>query len=94
MAKEKLTQATRTVALGIAAKGEIELACRTLDETRKTLQLYADELSVDPENAHQSAVGIQAEAIRVAVTGLSLRAASERLAIVSQLASDTKGGAS
>jgi len=87
-------QATRIVALGIAAKGELEIAVRTLDESRAALQIWADELSIDPENAHQSAIGVQAEAIRLAMSALSVRAASERLAVVAQLATDATGGAS
>ncbi len=82
----------RIVALGIAAKGDLEIAVRTLDESRAALQVWADELSIDPENAHQSAVGVQAEAIRLAMSALSVRAASERLAVVAQLAADAMGG--
>lgn len=88
MAGKRVPNTSRIVALGIAAKGDLELACRTLDESRKALQLWADELTVEPENAHQSAVGVQAEAIRLTMAGLSVRAASERLAIVAQLATD------
>ena len=61
---------------------------RTLEESRAALERWADELTVDAENAHQSAVGVQAEAIRVIMCGLSIRAAAERLAIVAQLASE------
>jgi len=89
MARSKnLSKTARIVALGVAAKGEIELAVRTLDEIRVSLTLWADELSIEPENAHQSAVGVQAEAMRLSMAGLSVRAASERLAIVAQLAAD------
>jgi hypothetical protein len=83
-----VSRTARIVALGIAAKGEIELAARTLDESRAALAQWATELKIDPENAHQCAVGVQAEAIRLAVCSLSVRAASERLAIVAQLAAD------
>ena len=94
MAKKTVSQQTaRIVALGIAAKGELETAVRTLDESRAALQVWADELTIDAENAHQSAVGVQAEAIRLAMSALSVRAASERLAVVSQLATDATGGA-
>jgi hypothetical protein len=79
---------SKIVALGIAAKGDLETAVRTLDESRAALQQWAQELTIDPENAHQSAVGVQAEAIRVAMVGLTVRAASERLAIVAQLVTD------
>ena len=93
MASSKsVSKTARIVALGIAAKGDLEIAVRTLDESRAALQLWADELSIDPENAHQSAVGVQAEAIRLAMSALSVRAASERLAVVAQLAADAKGG--
>jgi hypothetical protein len=95
MAKNTISQrAARTVALAIAAKGDIELAATTLDEIRAALTRWADELTVDPENLHQTAVGVQAEAMRAAMSGLTIRAASERLAIVSRLAADAKGGAS
>ena len=81
----------RIVALGIAAKSELESAVRTLDESRAALALWADELSIAPESARQSAVGVQAEAIRLGCAALSVRAASERLAIVAQLAADAAG---
>jgi hypothetical protein len=93
---KSVSKAARIVALGIAAKGDLEIAVRTLDESRAALQIWADELSIDPENAHQSAVGVQAEAIRLAMSALTVRAASERLAVVAQLAADAtgaKGGA-
>lgn len=94
MAKQTISQRTaRIVALGIAAKGDLEIAVRTLDESRAALQLWADELTIDAENAHQSAVGVQAEAIRLAMSALTVRAASERLAVVAQLATDATGGA-
>jgi len=88
-----VTRTARVVALGIAAKSEIELAARTLTESTAALTQWAAELKIDPENAHQSAVGVQAEAIRIAMSALSVRAASERLAIVAQLAADAAGGA-
>ena len=88
MAKTSLTKAARVVALGISAKSELETAVRTLDESRAALTQWAAELKIDPENAHQCAVGVQAEAIRIAMSALSVRAASERLAIVAQLAAD------
>ena len=91
--KSTIAQRTaRIVALGIAAKGDLESAVVALDESRAALQLWADELTIDPENAHQSAVGVQAEAIRLAMSALTVRAASERLAVVSQLATDATGG--
>lgn len=93
---KSVSKAARIVALGIAAKGDIELAARMLNESAASLTRWADELSIDAENAHQSAVGVQAEAIRIAMSGLTIRAASERLAIVAQLAADaagSKGGA-
>lgn len=94
MARNTVPETTRTVALAIAAKGDLELAARSLDEIRAPLQIWADELTIEPENAHQSAVGVQAEAMRLAMAGLSVRAASERLAVVAQLAAtDAHGGA-
>jgi hypothetical protein len=85
---KSVSKTARIVALGIAAKGDIELAAATLSEIQKALQLWADELTIEPENAHQSAVGVQAEAMRLAMSALTVRAASERLAIVAQLAAD------
>ena len=93
MASKKIAQTTRTVALAIAAKGDIEAAATALGEIQRALTLWADELSTDPENLHQSAVGVQAEAMRTAMSALTVRAASERLAIVSQLAADAMGSA-
>jgi len=90
---KSVPKTARIVALGIAAKGDLELAARSLDEIRGALRRWADELTIDPELAHQSAVGVQAEAIRLAMSALSVRAASERLEIVSQLAQDAIGGA-
>ncbi len=86
--KTRVPNSSRIVALGIAAKGDIELAATTLGEIQKALTLWADELTIDPENAHQSAVGVQAEAMRLVMAGLTVRAASERLAVVAQLAKD------
>ena len=94
MAGKSVSKSARIVALGIAAKGDLEIAVRMLDESRAALQIWADELTIDPENAHQSAVGVQAEAIRIVMSGLTVRAASERLAVVAQLATDAVGGAS
>lgn len=90
--RKSVSKTARIVALGIAAKGDLEIAVRTLDEARAALQLWADELTIDPENAHQSAVGVQAEALRVVMCGMTVRAASERLAVVAQLANDAIGG--
>jgi hypothetical protein len=90
--KSRVPNSSRIVALGIAAKGDIELAAATLDDIRGALVRWADELSIDPENAHQSSVGVQAEAIRLAMSALTVRAASERLAVVSQLARDLADG--
>jgi hypothetical protein len=88
---KSVSKAARIVALGVAAKGDLELAARSLGEIQRALQLWADELTIEPENAHQSAVGVQAEAMRLAMAGLSVRAASERLAVVAQLAQDVAG---
>jgi hypothetical protein len=94
MAPKKVVPKTnRTVALGIAAKNELESAVCTLDDARGALRRWVDELQMDHESAHQSAVGVQAEAIRLAVCALSVRAASERLAVVAQLSADSAGGA-
>ena len=85
---KSVSKTARIVALGIVAKGDLEIAVRSLDEIRAALTRWADELSIEPENAHQSAVGVQAEAIRLAMSALTVRATSERLAIVAQLAKD------
>jgi hypothetical protein len=76
---KSVSKSARIAAPGIAAKGDLEIAARSLDEIRAALVRWADELTIDPENAHQSAVGVQAEAIRIAMSGLTVRAASERL---------------
>jgi len=94
MASRKIRQTTRAVALAAAARSDLELAARSLGEIQRALTLWADELTIDGENLHQTSVGAQAEAMRLAMAGLTVRAASERLQIVSQLAADTKGGAS
>jgi hypothetical protein len=78
----------RTIALALAAKADLELAARSLGEIQRSLTLWADELSTDPENLHQSAVGTQAEAIRAAMSALTIRAASNRLEVLAQLAKD------
>jgi hypothetical protein len=88
---KSVSKTARIVALGIAAKGDLEIAVRMLDESRAALQIWADELTIDPENAHQSAVGVQAEAIRLAMSALTVRATAERLAVVAQLAADAAG---
>ncbi len=94
MAKQTISQRTaRKTALLIAAKGDIEQAARAFDEVRAALTQWADELTTDAENIRLSAVGVQAEAIRGAVSALTLRGASERLAIVSLLLAD-EGAAS
>jgi hypothetical protein len=94
MAIDSIAQrSARKVALMIAAKGDIEQAARSLDEVRAALTIWADELSTDAENLRQSAIGVQAEAIRATMSGLTMRAASERLNVVAQLIAD-EGGAS
>ena len=90
---KSVSKTARIVALGIAAKTELEIAVRSLDEISASLTAFADALSVDPGPAHHAAAGVQAEAMRLAMTGLSVRAASERLACVAQLAADATGGA-
>lgn len=89
---KSVSKTDRIVALGLAAKGDLELAARTLDESRAALERWADELTIDAENAHQSAVGVQAEAIRLVMSAFTVRAASERLAVVAQLAKDAEAG--
>jgi hypothetical protein len=93
MAGKTVSKSARIVPLGIAAKADLELAVRTLAESGAALAQWAAELTIEPENAHQSAVGLQAEAIRLAMSALTVRAASERLAVVAQLATDSKGAA-
>jgi hypothetical protein len=88
---KSVSKTARIVALGIAAKGDLEIAARSLDEIRAALTRWADELTLDPENAHQTSVGIQAEALRASLIGLSLKGASERLAVVSLLGNDAAG---
>lgn len=94
MAGKSVSKVSRVVALAIEAKTTLETAHEALGEIRGAIGVWADELTVDPENAHQSAVGLQAEAVRIVVAGLAVRAAAERMAIVAQLAQDATGGAS
>ena len=93
MEPKGILRTERTLALALAAKSDLELAARSLGEIQKSLTLWADELSIDPENLHQSAVGAQAEAIRIVMSGLTVRAASDRLEVLSQLAKDRAGEA-
>jgi hypothetical protein len=94
MAGTNIAKASVRVSLGLATKHELELAAKSLDEIRKAVTVIADELSLEPENAHFLSVAIQAESLRTALCGLSLRAACERMEIVSALAKDIAGGAS
>lgn len=74
------------IQLMIASKGDIEQAVRSLDGVRAALTLWADELSTDSENLRQTAIGVQAEAIRAVMSALNVRAAGERLNVLAQLA--------
>jgi hypothetical protein len=85
MAGTNIAKADVRVTLGLATKHELELAAKSLEEIRKAVDVIAAELSVEPENAHFLSVAIQAESLRTTLCGLSLRAACERLEIVSQL---------
>jgi hypothetical protein len=82
------------VALGTAAKVDLEVVVTTLGEIQRALACWAEKLSIEPEHAHQSPVGVQAEAMRLALSALAVRAASERLALASQPAMGGKDGAS
>ena len=85
-----VTKTARIVALGLAAKSDLEIAVRLLGESRAALEGWADALTIDADNAQQSAVGVQAEALRIVMCGMTVRAASERLAVVAQLAADNE----
>ena len=91
--KGSVSKTARKVALMIQAKGDIEQAVKSLDEVRSALAQWAVELSTDAENLRQTSVGVQAEAIRAAMSALTVRAASERLNVVAQLMADETAGA-
>ncbi|MET0792177.1 MAG: hypothetical protein ABW061_11705 [Polyangiaceae bacterium] len=76
-----------------SACADIRQSAEQFGETQRSLVIWADELTPEIENLKQSAIGLQAEAVRAAMYAQSLRAASERLSIVSQLLTD-EGGAS
>lgn len=94
MAKKNVTQtrSARLAALMQSAQGDLKQSVELLQETQNALTVWADELTPDAENLRHVAIGVQAEGIRTAIHALSIRAASERLAIVSQLLAD-EGGA-
>ncbi|MEO7035596.1 MAG: hypothetical protein ABI548_16850 [Polyangiaceae bacterium] len=83
----------RKVALMIEAKRDLEIAAELLGEAKRAIEIWASELSTDAENLRQSAIGTQAEAVRVCMSALTVRGASERLNVVAQLVAD-EGGAS
>ena len=85
-------RAARKVALLIEAKRDLDVAAELLGEAKRAIEIWASELTTDPENLRQSAIGTQAEAVRVAMSALTVRGASERLNVVAQLVAD-EGGA-
>jgi hypothetical protein len=93
MARQKtIPRAARCAQLMQSAQAELKQSVELLGDTQKALVIWADELTPDVENLKQTAIGVQAEAIRTAIHALSMRAAAERLAVVAQLLAD-EGGA-
>lgn len=85
-------RAARKVALMIDSQRDLRVAAELLGEAKRAIEIWASELTTDPENLRQSAIGTQAEAVRVAMSALTVRGASERLNVVAQLVAD-EGGA-
>ncbi len=92
MARRKtIPRAARFAQLMQSAQSELKLAVELLGDTQKALTIWAAELSPDVENLKQTAIGVQAEAIRTALHAQSMRAVAERLSVVSQLLTDEGG---
>lgn len=87
-----VSRAARLAALMQSAQADLRQSVELLAETQQTLTVLADEIRPDAEGLKQSAIGVQAAAIRSAIHAQGMRAASERLAVVSQLMAD-EGGA-
>lgn len=85
-------RAARKAALMLDSQRDLRVAAELLGEAKRAIEIWADELSPDPENLRQSAIGTQAEAVRVCMSALTVRGASERLNVVAQLVAD-EGGA-
>lgn len=84
--KTSVSKTTRPVALMISAQQELRQTAEFLGESLRAIGLYADELSTD--NLHTSAIGCQAEGVRLAMAGQALRAVCERLSVALVLAAD------
>lgn len=82
----------RKVALMIEAQRELRFAAELLGEAKRAVEIWADELTTEPENLRQSAIGAQAEAVRMCMAGLAVRGVSAQLNVVAQLAADDSGG--
>ncbi|MEI9936685.1 MAG: hypothetical protein WDO69_05625 [Pseudomonadota bacterium] len=85
-------RAARKVALMIEAKRDLDVAAELLGEAKRAIEIWASELTTDAENLRQTAIGTQAEAVRLCMSALTVRGASERLNVVAQLVAD-EGGA-
>ena len=86
-------RAARKVALMVEAKRDLEVAAELLGEAKRAIEVWAAELTTDPENLRQTAIGTQAEAVRACMSALTVRGASERLNVVAQLVADEAGAA-
>lgn len=87
MARNKsVPKTTRAVALMISAQRELRQIADDLVRTTQAVGIYAEELATN--NLHASAVGVQAEGIRLAMAGQTLRAVCERLSIANQLGAE------
>ena len=84
-------RAARKAALMLDSQRDLRVAAELLGEAKRAIEIWADELTADHENLRQSAIGTQAEAVRVAMSGLTVRAASERLNVMAQLVADEAG---
>jgi len=91
-AKGTSARAARKVSLMIDSQRDLRVAAELLGDAKRAIEIWADELTTDPENLRHAAIGTQAEAVRVCMSALTVRGASERLNVVAQLVAD-EGGA-
>jgi len=87
----KLTRAARFAAIMQTVQADLAQSVALLQDTEKALSVWAAELSPDVEGLRQAAIGLQSEGIRTAIHAQGIRAAAERLSIVSQFMADEGG---
>lgn len=85
---QSIPASSRLAQMMLAAQTEIRNSADALGDCQAALNTWASEIQPEPETLSQAAVGVQAEAVRVAMYAQAIRAASERLAIVAQLVKD------